>query len=252
MQFCAIHPWAQGQGFCKATNIHAQLEKRLCYRDEEKDWFYKDDNEPMRLTPPFRHPNADSFYGHRYGGQALAPKAEPIIVFQKPYEGKPVDSITKHGAGAINIDAARIKTASPPQSCKGFDFDNELERGTNTSPKYGGGKGLPDKVDYEPSQSGRWPANFALVHNAPHDCPACNGDGCEGCGGMGLVGGCRRVGTRRVKGSLDGVRTGGIWQTGGKEIVRAGHADSSCPSGACVARPSVGCLQAGSTSQSSR
>ena len=64
-----IHPsifgWAAGSGFPKATRV------------------------------------ADSpdFTGHRYGLQALKPALEPIIVFQKPYAGRPVDSITATGAG---------------------------------------------------------------------------------------------------------------------------------------------------------
>src|SRR3990172_7316084 len=73
-----IHPtifcWVQGQGFPKATRVKGQ----------------------------------DAFEGHRYGLQALKPAVEPIIVFQKPYEGKPIDNITQTGAGTLNIDAARI------------------------------------------------------------------------------------------------------------------------------------------------
>lgn len=73
-----IHPtvfflWVQGQGFPKATKI----------RDER-------------------------FKGHKYGLQALKPAVEPIIVFQKPYESKPVHNILETGAGALNIDGARI------------------------------------------------------------------------------------------------------------------------------------------------
>jgi hypothetical protein len=43
----------------------------------------------------------------RYGGQALCPAAEPIIVFQKPYEGRPLDNIFNTGAGVLNIDKGR-------------------------------------------------------------------------------------------------------------------------------------------------
>lgn len=75
-----LHPtiflWAYGQGFPKATRVKKHEE----------------------------------FDGHRYGLQALKPAVEPIIVFQKPYGGKPVENIVSTGAGALNIDAARIPT----------------------------------------------------------------------------------------------------------------------------------------------
>lgn len=73
-----IHPtmfflWVQGQGFPKATKI--------------KD---------------------SRFAGHKYGLQAIKPAVEPIIVFQKPYGKRPIDDILQTGAGALNIDSARI------------------------------------------------------------------------------------------------------------------------------------------------
>lgn len=78
-----IHPtmfflWINGQGFPKATRVKGHEE----------------------------------FDGHRYGLQALKPSVEPIIVFQKPYDGKPVENITSTGAGALNIDGGRIALAS--------------------------------------------------------------------------------------------------------------------------------------------
>ena len=76
-----IHPtmfflWCQGQGFPKATRVKGHEE----------------------------------FDGHRYGAQALKPAVEPIIIFQKPYNGKPVENIIATGAGALNIDGGRIPT----------------------------------------------------------------------------------------------------------------------------------------------
>jgi len=77
-----IHPtmfflWRQGQGFPKATRVKGHEE----------------------------------FDGHRYGAQALKPAVEPIIIFQKPYSGKPVENIVATGAGALNIDGGRIPTS---------------------------------------------------------------------------------------------------------------------------------------------
>lgn len=120
-----IHPsifgWAYGSGFPKATRV----------RDNGED------------VPAFK--------GHRYGLQALKPALEPIIVFQKPYSGRPVDNITATGAGALNIDGARIATGDDLNGggySKGF-------RGS-TFLKYGG------KREYE-QPAGRWPANLLLL-----------------------------------------------------------------------------------------
>lgn len=130
--------------------------------------------------------------GHRYGLQAMKPAVEPVIVFQKPYEGRAVDCITKTGAGSLWVDGGRIGTNDdlmrPERRGKGeigcwADYEQEPGR-------YGTSQGL-----------GRWPANFVLVHKSPQPCPDCQGEGCETCGGEGVIGGCRRVGVRRVKAS---------------------------------------------------
>ena len=44
--------------------------------------------------------------GFQYGSP-LSPEYEPIVIAQKPYEGRPVDSITQTGAGAYNISAGK-------------------------------------------------------------------------------------------------------------------------------------------------
>lgn len=119
-----IHPsmflWAQGQGFPKATRIP----------DER-------------------------FAGHRYGGQCIKPSCEPVIVAQKPYQGKPVDCITKTGAGALNVDGGRI----------GFQDGDKPYSYPNGS---GGSHGpVSVRINYtnpiEGNPQGRWPANLILL-----------------------------------------------------------------------------------------
>jgi transcriptional regulator with XRE-family HTH domain len=99
-------------------------------------------------------PLAQTWAGHRYGGQVLKPALEPIIVAQVPYSGRPVDSITATGAGALWIDGARI----------GGDTDTRRKNGAAPG-------GFPHNDDaWTPhlEESGhigkRWPANLALVH----------------------------------------------------------------------------------------
>jgi hypothetical protein len=123
---------------------------------------------------------AKTFSGHRYGLQALKPSVEPIIVFQKPYEGKPLQNIIDTGAGAINIDGGRIPLAQDDEySINTFNdgakpFGNGAGHGytsrkvENTSRKLStqqswkqtspAGSGSVD----DSWQKGRWPANFIL------------------------------------------------------------------------------------------
>jgi site-specific DNA-methyltransferase (adenine-specific) len=106
---------------------------------------------------------ARTWAGHRYGGQALKPAIETVLVFQKPYSGKPVDSITATGAGALWVDGGRIGVDSVPSN-----------RWTDNAHPFGNGAGNEYETVYS---NGRWPANFYLTHS-----PACADDTCApGC-----------------------------------------------------------------------
>lgn len=95
---------------------------------------------------------AQAWEGHRYGLQALKPAIETILIFQKPYEGKPIDNITETGAGALNIEGGRIETEEIPSN----------QWSDNAHP-FGGGAGNEYKTVYN---SGRWPSNFLLLDEA--------------------------------------------------------------------------------------
>jgi hypothetical protein len=201
-----IHPsvfgWLYGSGFPKATRIDTQVDKAAGAEREETELVFADgskqrrtakhynDGEPGRksATAPAT-PLAEAWAGHRYGLQALKPALEPIIVFQKPYQGRPVDSITQTGAGALWVDGGRIGTheaiapfAGPRKSSGGImnatDEPREL---------------------FEQHPAGRWPANFALV------ClPSCNGEHAPGCPVAALDG---QAG-ERTSGKLKGIYRG--------------------------------------------
>lgn len=86
-------------------------------------------------------------------------------MFQKPYAARPVDSITRTGAGALNIDGGRIGTDEI--KVNGYKT-GEQERGAvlaGRSPDYEGG-----------IHTGRWPANLILSHT-----PDCADDCAPGC-----------------------------------------------------------------------
>lgn len=106
------------------------------------------------------------FEGHSYGLQTLRPMAESILIFQKPYEGRAVDSIAATGAGTLNIDAARIP-GNMDGNWSGRQFRSIGYHGTT-----------PTGFQTQQHPGGRWPSSVMLCHN--FDCgPA----GCtEGCG----------------------------------------------------------------------
>ncbi len=159
-------------------------------------------------------PLAQSWAGHRYGLQALKPALEPIIVFQRPYEGRAIDCITETGAGAINIDLSRIRTnyhnlggdalvsaigGAPshlgvdgihdlsPESYRGlllhivFVLRSYSNVHTSQAHNEGGLDGsLPDRAEYELLlthlfPSGVWcGANLLEVLNSLNGCPSCH------------------------------------------------------------------------------
>jgi site-specific DNA-methyltransferase (adenine-specific) len=123
-KFHKMMGWAYGSGFPKGSRVNHGSEK------------------------------TETFAGHRYGLQALKPAIETILIFQKPYDGKPIDNITSTGAGALNIDEGRIpgladKPNGPIHPKRGnhlgWDVDNIFIE-------------APD-----PHPLGRWPSNFILL-----------------------------------------------------------------------------------------
>jgi hypothetical protein len=80
-----------------------------------------------------------------------------ITILRKPLEGSVADNVLKHGCGALNIDATRIK-------------GKPWKWGTQTDIKGGGfGSNRPSdgnilRKNVEGGFNGRWPANFILTH----------------------------------------------------------------------------------------
>jgi site-specific DNA-methyltransferase (adenine-specific) len=163
-----IHPaigWLFGSGFPKATRIDTQIDKAegvevsrgkahpafaprgVGYRSDE----FQTNGHSDGSVHSAQSDLAKAWAGHRYGLQAMKPSFEFIAVAQVPYKGKPVECITKTGAGALNIDAGRIGTPHTytPKGCK--------PGGSNLVgvPWDGGGQTAV-------MASGRWPSNLAM------------------------------------------------------------------------------------------
>lgn len=88
-------------------------------------------------------------------------KVEPIIVFQKKYEGRPLDNITETGAGALNIDGSRVGGSGGGTHCDNRD-ENGKCLGHNNAGRSTSGETIhgPDTAP-----EGRWPSNLVIEHS---------------------------------------------------------------------------------------
>jgi hypothetical protein len=130
---------------------------------------YEHDTTPDGICQRCGKVRREVWESHRYGLQALKPALEPIIVFQKPYAGKPAACIAETGAGALWIDGGRIGRASDDTSGWSVSGSAASENRAMSGANYA--------REPKPDAAGRWPANFVLCHTPD----------------------CRRVGERRVR-----------------------------------------------------
>lgn len=125
-----IHPtiflYSFGSGFPKATRIDTQT------------------------LPPL----AKRWISHRYGLQALKPSCEPIICFQKRYEGKPVKCIVETGAGALNIDGGRIGVEARMTNGTFNKSGNNINKNVYS--------GAWESGYIQTKKQGRWPSNLII------------------------------------------------------------------------------------------
>ena len=98
-------------------------------------------------------PEAQAWDGWKYGTQTQKPAMEPIYLGQKPYDGKPVESILKWGVGAFNIDATRVPISPGCEARRNQESDDN---------RAAYGKGLAGSMAVEDTTAGRYPANVLL------------------------------------------------------------------------------------------
>jgi DNA modification methylase len=87
-----------------------------------------------------------------WGGTALKPAWEPIVLARKPLIGTVEANWREHGTGALNIDGCRIRGAKPATTRGAGDRD---------------GWGMQAQGRIEDDGLGRWPAN--LVHDGSEE-----------------------------------------------------------------------------------
>lgn len=152
---------------------------------------------------------ARQWAGHRYGLQALKPALEPIIVFQKPYSGDPVSSITATGAGAWNIDAGRIGTEEWTR------VDRTMSSGLGNN-AFVSAATYEKRIGQERTGVGRWPSNLILSHS-----PLCADECVPDCP-------VRRLGEQSGEGNstITTVGAGMGYYGGDGERMKRGYVDS--------------------------
>ncbi len=82
-----------------------------------------------------------------WGGTALKPAHEPIIVARKPLDGTVASNVLRWGTGGLNIDGCRVGTEVLPEQKAGQAKLGTFERYNMVTPEH----------------VGRWPAN--LIHD---------------------------------------------------------------------------------------
>ncbi len=87
-----------------------------------------------------------------WGGTALKPAWEPIVLARKPLVGTVAANVTQYGTGGINVDGCRIGTDAVTINT----FDNGAK-------PFGGAVGEPYTAR---TSTGRWPANICLDEDA--------------------------------------------------------------------------------------
>ena len=133
------HPglqWVQSQGMPKSTNISKQLQK-------------------------LKHPQALEFAGL---GTGLKPTWEPVLVFRRPLSEKNLAlNVLKHGTGGLNIDATRVRHASPDDLAQHKAGVEAIKaRGGSMADSWKNSSDLSGAN--EVTSAGRWPPNLLLTH----------------------------------------------------------------------------------------
>ena len=92
-----------------------------------------------------------------WGGTALKPAWEPIVLARKPLIGTVEENWREHGTGSLNIDGCRVETDAP-RDWREARRNKESDEARNVY-----GKGLAGSMKVDATTLGRWPAN--LIHD---------------------------------------------------------------------------------------
>lgn len=153
--------WIYGSGFPKSHNIGKAVDKLLGNEreviGEVKDGFNNWAQFTDRDWKPENNVYTKGQSEWEGWGTALKPAHEPIVVARKPLSEKSVaENVLKWGTGGLNIDDSRIEYKDDKP------IGRDCLRDKTTMTGWGSG-GLGDRTeDWEPNNTGRWPANIIL------------------------------------------------------------------------------------------
>ena len=97
-----------------------------------------------------------------WGGTALKPAWEPILMARKPLVGTVAANVAAHGTGALNVDGCRIETTD---DLNGGAYSVTRKPSESEWVRHGGTIHSSTGKPYV-APSGRWPANVALDEDA--------------------------------------------------------------------------------------
>jgi len=123
-----IHPsifcWIYATGLHKAARIDTWIDRENGVYDDREiiekstaTYGYQKSGERWAKDHYVTLPASEEaaiWYDYRYGLQALRPAVEPVILFQKPYDGRPLDSIREYGAGALYTESGKYNGGKWP------------------------------------------------------------------------------------------------------------------------------------------
>jgi DNA modification methylase len=93
-----------------------------------------------------------------WGGTALKPAWEPVIVARKPLSGTVADNVLRYGTGALNIDGCRVGWATPTEAAE-VDARSGPNSRHDASSAHGAGSIFKIGGQTAIHTAGRWPAN---------------------------------------------------------------------------------------------
>lgn len=137
--------WVQSQGFPKSMDAARAINQHLKTSDS---------------------PQAAAWNGF---GTALKPTHEMITLVRKPLEGTVAANLLKHGVGALNIDACRVKSDSPTDADPAVAPNRSRDASATRRVTDSGGTNFaatPGPRGGDPA--GRFPPNVLLTHH--RDC----------------------------------------------------------------------------------
>ena len=103
-----------------------------------------------------------------WGGTALKPAHEPIVLARKPLIGTVAANVLEHGTGGLNIDGCRVEFQGDADKAAAKPGGKVTAASGNLAGKAQGGA---ERAEFEAVQgSGRWPAN--LIHDGSDEVEA--------------------------------------------------------------------------------